>query len=280
VFVARNQHPHRPAPLAPELLSTSAVETSVTRLHQASFRWYGLFVESKVSAVSSSAPDESVASSEPEAYVSAEQATIAALQAGDKRAFRDLFTNNRLLVTRLILRMGIPHSELEDLIQEVFVQVHRSVKDFRGQSKLSTWVHRIAVNVVLMHRRAQKSRPFLISDEERTLRVFDETQNAPDEDAARKERMRAFARLLDKLTDKKREVFVLHELEGLSPAEISAQVGAPVLTVRTRLFYARKELDALLGQEPSLAAFQGALTLGPSPDEGKTESKDSDGAQS
>jgi RNA polymerase sigma-70 factor, ECF subfamily len=92
--------------------------------------------------------------------------------------------------------------------------------------------------------------------------------------------MRAFARLLDKLTDKKREVFVLHELEGLSPAEISAQVGAPVLTVRTRLFYARKELDALLGQEPSLAAFQGALTLGPSPDEGKTESKDSDGAQS
>ena len=67
---------------------------------------------------------------------------------------------------------------------------------------------------------------------------------APDEDAERRERVRAFGRLLDRLADKKRIVFVLHELEGVAPAEIARIVGAPVLTVRTRLFYARRELEA------------------------------------
>jgi RNA polymerase sigma-70 factor (ECF subfamily) len=75
----------------------------------------------------------------------------------------------------------------------------------------------------------------------------------PDEDAARRERVRAFSRLLDRLAEKKRIVFILHELEGMAPAEIGKVVGAPVLTVRTRLFYARRELEAMLTDEPSLA---------------------------
>ena len=61
--------------------------------------------------------------------------------------------------------------------------------------------------------------------------------------------------MIEKLAEKKRTVFVLHEVEGLSPAEISTIVGAPVLTVRTRLFYARKELASMLRDEPLLAAF-------------------------
>jgi RNA polymerase sigma-70 factor (ECF subfamily) len=67
--------------------------------------------------------------------------------------------------------------------------------------------------------------------------------------------MRAFGRLLDRLAEKKRDVFVLHELEGLSPAEISEIVGAPVLTVRTRLFYARRELEQMWKDEPTLASI-------------------------
>jgi RNA polymerase sigma-70 factor (ECF subfamily) len=63
----------------------------------------------------------------------------------------------------------------------------------------------------------------------------------------------AFERLLDRLSEKKRTVFVLHELEGISPSEIARIVGAPVLTVRTRLFYARRELAQMLEEEPTLA---------------------------
>jgi RNA polymerase sigma-70 factor (ECF subfamily) len=71
--------------------------------------------------------------------------------------------------------------------------------------------------------------------------------------------MRAFRRVIDQLAEKKRMVFLLHELEGLAPAEIAKIVGAPVLTVRTRLFYARRELAEMLKQEPSLAAFAQAF---------------------
>jgi RNA polymerase sigma-70 factor (ECF subfamily) len=92
--------------------------------------------------------------------------------------------------------------------------------------------------------------------------VGDDGQTLPDEDVERRERMRAFQRLRARLADKKRIVFVLHELEGLSPSEIADVVGAPVLTVRTRLFYARRELEAMFGEEPSLAAIARDLSNG------------------
>jgi RNA polymerase sigma-70 factor (ECF subfamily) len=172
--------------------------------------------------------------------------------AGDAAAFKEIFLRHRSDVARLVYRMLSAPSDLEDVVQEVFVQVFRSLKDFRGQSKFSTWLHRVTVNVVLMHRRSARSRPILTEEAPSDV-VPDEHQPLPDEDAERLERMRAFQRLLARLAEKKRVVFVLHELEGLPPSEIADVVGAPVLTVRTRLFYARRELEAMLGDEPSLA---------------------------
>jgi RNA polymerase sigma-70 factor (ECF subfamily) len=181
--------------------------------------------------------------------------------AGEPEAFRTLFVRHKSDVARLVYRMLNAPADLEDVVQEVFVQVFRSLKDFRGQAKFSTWLHRVTVNVVLMHRRSARSRPVLAEELPGEL-VADEHQTLPDEDVDRRERMRAFQRLLGKLADKKRVVFVLHELEGMSPAEIADVVGAPVLTVRTRLFYARRELEAMLAEEPTLAGLAGLATGG------------------
>jgi RNA polymerase sigma-70 factor (ECF subfamily) len=74
----------------------------------------------------------------------------------------------------------------------------------------------------------------------------------PDHDTSRKRRAEAFMRVLDKLPEKKRTVFVLHEIEGQAPADIAVVVDAPVLTVRTRLFYARREICELMRAEPAL----------------------------
>jgi len=180
---------------------------------------------------------------------------VARAAAGDPEAFRTLFVRHKSDVARLVYRMLNAPADLEDVVQEVFVQVFRSLKDFRGQSKFSTWLHRVTVNVVLMHRRSARSRPVLTEEIPGEL-VGDELQTLPDEDVERRERMRAFQRLLAKLADKKRVVFVLHELEGLSPTEIAEVVGAPVLTVRTRLFYARRELEAMMNEEPTLAGLE------------------------
>jgi len=182
-----------------------------------------------------------------------DDATVARAAAGDAAAFRAVYERHRVDVARLVFRMLGRRSDIDDVVQEVFVQVHRSLRDFRGQSKFTTWLHRVTVNVVLMHRRAARSRP-VFADEALPESRADAAVTPPDEDADRRERMRAFGRVLDKLADKKRDVFVLHELEGHTPAEIARIVGAPVLTVRTRLFYARRDLEKLMREEPSLAA--------------------------
>jgi RNA polymerase sigma-70 factor (ECF subfamily) len=103
-----------------------------------------------------------------------------------------------------------------------------------------------------MHRRAAKSRPLIVATPLDPV-LLDESC-PPDEELSRRRRVEALYRLLDRVSDKKRAVYVLHELEGMSPNEIAKVVGAPVLTVRTRLFYARRELLAMLREEPSLAA--------------------------
>jgi RNA polymerase sigma-70 factor (ECF subfamily) len=148
--------------------------------------------------------------------------------------------------------------------------VHRSLGDFRGQSKFTTWLHRVTVNVVLMARRAARSRPVfageLLAEREADGRLL------PDEEVVRRRRIDAFRRVLERLPEKKRTVYILHELEGIAPAEIAEIVGAPVLTVRTRLFYARRELEEMMRDEPALAQIAEELAIeGEAPSRERTE---------
>jgi RNA polymerase sigma-70 factor (ECF subfamily) len=188
----------------------------------------------------------------------AHQELVSRCQAGDLAAFRELFGEHREEVARLAQRMLGGPKDLEDVVQEVFLQVHRSIRDFRREARFSTWLYRITVNVVLMHRRAARSRPVFVEAPE--VWAGEDGAVPPDEQVARNARVRAFHRLLERISEKKRTVFVLHELEGLAPAEIANIVGAPVLTVRTRLFYARRELLALMQEEPALAGLAEQLS--------------------
>jgi RNA polymerase sigma-70 factor (ECF subfamily) len=175
---------------------------------------------------------------------------------GEERAFERLFLRHRGSVTALVHRLLGPSPELEDLVQDVFVQVLRTLSTFREEARFSTWLYRVALNVVLMHRRARGRRPRLVA-EELALPAIDAAPSAQDVLESRR-RVATFYRLLESLSEKKRTAFVLHELEGLPPTRIAELVQAPVLTVRTRLFYARRELTQLIAAEPALA---GALSL-------------------
>ena len=116
-----------------------------------------------------------------------------------------------------------------------------------------------------MHRRARARRPRLVAEELAQPAI----DAAPSAFAALESRRRvaAFYALLEQLSEKKRTVFVLHELEGLPPARIAELVRAPVLTVRTRLFYARRELSQLIAAEPALAGELLQATHEPSEEE-------------
>lgn len=184
---------------------------------------------------------------------------------GDRSAFKALFLAHRGQVARLVQRF-VPANEVEDVSQEVFLHVHRSLASFRGDSRFSTWLYRLTLNVTRMHVRKQQSRPklALAGDDEsgRLERVEPET---PASEAERNERMSAMRRLVAALSEKKQEALILHDFEGLSAEEIAKIVEAPVMTVRTRVFYARKELYAALASEPALAQAHAALNGGARP---------------
>jgi len=192
-----------------------------------------------------------------------EEAWILAAQRGDRAAFRKLFEAHAGQVSRLLCRL-VPRADVEDVAQEVFLHVHRSLGNFRGDSRFSTWLYRLTLNIARMHLRKQRSRPSLTltPDEEGSPleRAEAETPLSLNE---RSERLSALGRLLDTLSEKKREALVLHDFQGLSAEEIADIVEAPVMTVRTRLFYARKELYAALSQEEALAGIDRAIATLP-----------------
>ena len=184
---------------------------------------------------------------------------IAAAQRGEPRALRALFERYRQDVLRIAFRVLGPSADIEDVAQEAFVQIFRSLPSYRGSAKFTTWLYRVVTNVARMHLRHERSRPRLGGAPEGLLEGRPDQAQGPDEEVARNARLRALYRHLDALSEKKRTVLALHDLAGVPAAEVAQIVDAPVLTVRTRLFYARKELYAALAVDPELAELLEAL---------------------
>ncbi len=197
-------------------------------------------------------------------------------RAGDEAAFRQLYLQHRGQVTRLVTRMVGPGPDVDDLVQDVFLHVYRSLPSFRGEAKFTTWLYRLTVNVTKMYFRRKQSRPRFADVPVPEAPRESRPSEAPDQASERQERLAALYRLLERLSDKKRTVLVLHDFEGLTADRIAQIVDAPVMTVRTRLFYARKELYTLLAEDPALAPVVESLM-----DElpGRPRAKRKDGAK-
>lgn len=139
-----------------------------------------------------------------------------------------------------------PSDEIEDVVQLVFIEVHRSLKRFEGRSQLSTWVYRISVNVALQHIRKRKRKRWL------TLGATGDEpgrSRSPVDPGRRLENRQLLEHVYaaaEKLSEKKRAVWLLHELEGLDPHQVAETLEIPMNTVRSRLLAARKELQAEL----------------------------------
>lgn len=173
-------------------------------------------------------------------------------QRGDKDALGELYRQYRGEVARNLHRMlGPGRSEMEDVLQEVFIEVFRSIGRFRGDAKITTWLYRVCVNVALQRLRKRKRRAE-VSQEDVAEAPPGDGGETPERALDARRRLHAVYRILDELSPKKRIVFILHEIEGREPKEIAGIVGAPVLTVRTRLHYARKEFYALAAQDVRL----------------------------
>jgi RNA polymerase sigma-70 factor (ECF subfamily) len=193
-----------------------------------------------------------------EAATDPETDLIARCRAGEASAFRELYQLHRSAVYGVVARMISNEADREEVVQDVFLQIFKSLDNFRGSAKLSTWAHRVAVNVTLQHIRRKGRRIKLHLREvvpEATVAPNGSSVevDSPEGEAIRHERQRAVERALETLSPKKRIALVLADFEGKSSKEIAAIVGAPALTVRTRLFYARREFYAQLAKEPAFS---------------------------
>ena len=187
---------------------------------------------------------------------------LARCKHGERAALGEFYRLYRSEVTRNLTRvLGPGRGDLEDVLQDVFIEVFRSINRFRGDSKLSTWLYRVCVNVALQRLRKRK-RLAEVSEDDVAERSSADT---PERGLDVRRRLDVVYRILDELSPKKRIVFVLHEIEGHEPKEIAAIVGAPVLTVRTRLHYARKEFYARAAAEPRLDGQSTPVVTPPSP---------------
>ena len=204
-------------------------------------------VAEEQAAAAAPAPVVQPVSSNPE-----EADILTRAQAGDHQAFAQIYTQHKRRIYSLCLRMVGNITEAEDLTQEAFLQLHRKIATFRGDSAFSTWLHRLAINVVLMQLRKKGLSVISLDEamepsvEERPGRSFG-TADLTLTGAI--DRM-ALQKAIDELPAGYRLIFVLHDIEGYEHNEIAAMLDCSIGNSKSQLHKARLKLRSTLRVQP------------------------------
>ncbi|MBS2017080.1 MAG: sigma-70 family RNA polymerase sigma factor [Deltaproteobacteria bacterium] len=147
----------------------------------------------------------------------------------------EIFKEQGAFVLRLLRRLGVPDADLDDVVQDVFVIVHRSLDRYEERSHLRAWLYRIAVREASRHRRGRMPQATVPLEDLATT-----TSTGPEDHVRQREARADLERLLSVLDEERRTVFVLYEVEELSMEEVVEVVGCPLATGYSRLRSARK----------------------------------------
>lgn len=166
---------------------------------------------------------------------------------GDGSAFEQLYRRHFRRVYALCLRMLGDQSLAEDLTQDVFINLYNKIGSFRGESAFTTWLHRMAVNQVLMYFRKRSTKSELTTEEGETpVQIVRGTENPnamPVIDRI------ALERAIQQLPPGYRTVFILHDVEGYEHEEIARMMGVSEGTSKSQLHKARLKLRSLIRQQ-------------------------------
>jgi RNA polymerase sigma-70 factor, ECF subfamily len=170
----------------------------------------------------------------------------------DAAAYDDLIRRYQERIYATIYHMTSNHEDANDLTQETFIKAYRALKSFKGDSSFYTWVYRIAVNKTINFLKQRKNRYHMSlndldfnaeNDPDLVALVSDKTPRRDLNLAELQEKLNAG---MQKLSEAHRTVVTLHDVQGLSHDEIAEIMNCNVGTVRSRLFYARQQLQATL----------------------------------
>lgn len=159
--------------------------------------------------------------------------------------FEQIYTETFRAVWRMVRRMGVVDTSVDDVVQEVFVVVYRKLPQFNGGSSVTTWVLAITTGIVRNYRRAwrRKGAGYALATVVGDPDLISDASLDPQEQLSRSEAGKLVQQLLDAMDDEKASLFILVEIEGLTVAEVARALGQNVQTVYSRLSAARKEFE-------------------------------------
>lgn len=171
---------------------------------------------------------------------------VQAVQAGDKNAFDEIVERHRRAVYQVCYRFVNNHEDASDLAQETFVRAWKGLAAFKGESALSTWLYRIAVNVCLNRVSARRLEVEPLDSD----RFVDTRTELPGASLFRQERADAVRQAIAELPEKQRATLILRAYHEMSHQEIADVLGSSVGAVKANFFHALANLKKILGSEP------------------------------
>lgn len=170
----------------------------------------------------------------------------------DHQAFQEFVGRYQSLIINTCFRLTGDRENAEDVAQEVFFQVYRKAKSFRGQSKLSTWLYRIAVNLSLNFNRKKNLSHYdlqgtgMEAGSEHMEKSYVSSNQSPDSVLEKKEENRFIREAVESLPEKQRTAFILHYWEGLSYLEIADILKTSLSSVESRIHRAKNALRDII----------------------------------
>jgi RNA polymerase sigma-70 factor (ECF subfamily) len=184
----------------------------------------------------------------------ADTAIVRLVQSGDVAAFDELILKYRQRLYSVIYNLTSNREDASDLVQDSFIKAFQSINRFGGQSSFFTWLYRIAINSALSHLRKNRLRTFFsleqIDENDRpsaeVIAALTDDSNGAERGAMVRELQEKLNEAMQKLSINHRTVVTLFEIDGLSHQEIAEVMSCSVGTVRSRLHYAKQQLQSEL----------------------------------
>jgi RNA polymerase sigma factor (sigma-70 family) len=188
----------------------------------------------------------------PSTTVIEDRVLVRQAQAGDLGAYDALVRRYQERVYATLYHMTSNHEDANDLTQEAFIKAFKAIKSFKGDSSFFTWVYRIAINKTINHLKQRKNKIHMSlndldfnAENDPDIVAF-VSEKTPRREVSLSELQEKLNETMQKLSDIHRLVVTLHDVQGMSHEEISKIMDCNTGTVRSRLFYARQQLQALL----------------------------------
>ena len=176
---------------------------------------------------------------------------------GEPAATRELFRRHRARVHACLFRVLGSNRDMDDLLQDAFIQVFQSLRGWRAEASLATWIDRVSVRVAYRYlsQRGRRVQTDPIIDDEAVLAVDGNTASeGPRRQLARDGVKRLYA-VLDELGAASRLAFTLHEIDGRPLADVAELVGSSVTATKLRVWRARKKIETAAAADPVLREF-------------------------